>query len=62
MLGVMRCTCSGCKGTLGGSGQEVTRYICSDCGQNYQIKVWLQPIPPKVYPMENMALPVNCAR
>lgn len=46
-LGVNRCTQVGCGGHLGASGQEVTRLICDKCGQNYQLLVMLQPVPPK---------------
>ena len=53
-LGTMRCTRSGCGGTLGASGQEVTRLICIKCGQNYQLCVFLNPIEPK---KSELALP-----
>jgi hypothetical protein len=42
--GVMRCTREGCGGSLGSSGQEVTRLVCVKCGQNYQVRVALYPI------------------
>lgn len=42
--GVLRCTCEGCGGSLGSSGQEVTRLVCIKCGQNYQVRVVLHPI------------------
>jgi hypothetical protein len=46
-LGVMRCIREGCGGTLGSSGQEVTRLVCVKCNQNYRICVFLEPIGPK---------------
>jgi len=46
-FGVMRCIRIGCAGMLGASGQEVTRLVCQQCGQNYQVRVLLEPIPPK---------------
>lgn len=46
-LGCMRCILGGCGGMLGVSGQEVTRLICEKCGQNYQFRIILEPIPPK---------------
>jgi len=59
-MGTMRCTRSGCTGTLGASGQEVTRLVCAKCGQNYQLVVFLKPIPPKE--SENLLpLPVTSA-
>jgi len=48
-LGVMRCIREGCGGTLGSSGQEVTRLVCVKCGQNYRVCVFLDPIDPKKY-------------
>jgi predicted nucleic acid-binding Zn-ribbon protein len=44
-LGLMRCTA--CGGLIGSSGQEVTRLVCTKCGQNYNLVMSLQPIPPK---------------
>jgi hypothetical protein len=45
-LGVMRCIREGCGGTLGSSGQEVTRLVCTKCDQNYRVCVLLEPIDP----------------
>jgi hypothetical protein len=54
--GVNRCTSNGCHGHLGASGQEVTRLICDQCGQNYQVVIYLKPVPPKKGPilLENL--------
>lgn len=59
-LGVMRCTREGCGGTLGSSGQEVTRLICVKCGQNYRACVFLEPIDPKTYEQSLPALGGKC--
>lgn len=55
-LGVMRCTQEGCGGTLGSSGQEVTRLVCTKCSQNYRVCVFLEPVDPKVYEQSLPAL------
>lgn len=49
-FGVVRCTRPDCGGFLGASGQEVVRYVCQKCGQNYIVVVHLQPVSPKEYP------------
>ena len=59
-LGVMRCTREGCGGTLGSSGQEVTRLACVKCGQNYRVCVFLEPIDPKTYEQSLPALGGKC--
>jgi hypothetical protein len=46
-LGISRYISNGCHGYLEPSGQEVTRLICNSCGQNYNVVVYLKPIPPK---------------
>lgn len=56
-LGMMRCTRIGCRGLLGASGAEVYRMICSVCGQNYLVRLTLEPIPPK----DALQLPVGRA-
>lgn len=50
-VGMMRCTRSGCTGTLGQSGQEVYRMICPVCGQNYFVRLVLEPVEPKQAPL-----------
>jgi len=55
-LGLMRCTQSECGGTLGASGQEVTRLICQKCGQNYQMVAYLKPVDP-IAPVAARLLP-----
>jgi DNA-directed RNA polymerase subunit M/transcription elongation factor TFIIS len=45
--GMMKCLCDGCNGNIEMSGQEVTRFICSRCGQNYQLRVLLEPVSSK---------------
>lgn len=59
-LGVMRCTREGCGGTLGSSGQEVTRLVCVKCGQNYRVCVFLEPIDSKTYEQSLPALGGKC--
>lgn len=41
--GLMRCT--SCAGQLGPSGKEVYRLVCSKCGQNYFVKLTIEPVP-----------------
>jgi predicted nucleic acid-binding Zn-ribbon protein len=43
-IGLMRCI--SCSGQLGPSGQEVYRMICMKCGQNYFVRLVLEPVPP----------------
>lgn len=38
--------CSGCRGQLEPSGQEPSRFICSDCGQNFHLVMQLVPVEP----------------
>lgn len=53
-FGIVRCIRPDCGGFLGASGQEVVRYICQRCGQNYFLCVNLEPVaphnPPKILP------------
>lgn len=56
--GLMRCTQTGCKGTLGPTGQEVFRLCCALCGQNYFVRLVLEPVKPADRPL---ALPVGRA-
>lgn len=46
-VGLMRCTRTGCVGVLGQSGQEVFRMICGQCGQNYFVRLVIEPVEPK---------------
>jgi hypothetical protein len=34
-------------GVLGQSGQEVFRMICGQCGQNYFVRLVIEPVEPK---------------
>lgn len=49
-VGMMRCTRTGCAGVLGQSGQEVFRMICGQCGQNYFVRLVIEPVEPKSAP------------
>jgi len=57
--GLMRCTQTGCGGVLGQSGQEVFRMVCGFCGQNYFVRLVLEPVDPK--PASNLLPPVGRA-
>ncbi len=59
--GVMRCIREGCGGSLGSSGQEVTRLVCIECGQNYQVRVVLFPVEPDT-PELALPAPEDCAK
>lgn len=59
--GVMRCTRDGCGGSLGSSGQEVTRLVCVKCGQNYQVRVVLHPVEPDK-PESLLPAPEDCVK
>ncbi len=59
-VGMMRCTRSGCSGVLGPSGQEVFRMICGSCGQNYFVRLVVEPVEAKSTPLPNI-LPVGRA-
>jgi predicted nucleic acid-binding Zn-ribbon protein len=59
-VGMMRCTRTGCGGVLGQSGQEVFRMICGQCGQNYFVRLVLEPVEPKQNTQPNI-LPVGRA-
>lgn len=49
-VGMMRCIRTGCTGMLGPSGQEAYRLICGKCGQNYLVKLTVEPVEPKQIP------------
>jgi hypothetical protein len=57
----MRCIREGCGGSLGSSGQEVTRLVCVECGQNYQVRVVLYPVEPDK-PELSLPAPEDCAK
>lgn len=40
--------CIACSGHLGPSGQEVYRMICTKCGQNYIVRLLIDPVAPLV--------------
>lgn len=48
--GYMRCIRPECGGTLGQSGQEVYRMVCGHCGQNYFVRLVIEPVAPKETP------------
>lgn len=51
-VGMMRCIRTGCTtGMLGPSGQEPYRFICGKCGQNYFVKLTVEPVEPKQIPL-----------
>jgi hypothetical protein len=59
-VGMMRCTRTGCTtGMLGPSGQEPYRLICGQCGQNYFVKLTVEPVEPK--PTQHLLPPVSRA-
>jgi predicted nucleic acid-binding Zn-ribbon protein len=39
--------CLKCAGHLIPSGQEVYRLVCDKCGQNYFVRLTIEPVPPK---------------
>ena len=59
-IGMMRCIRKGCGGSLGSSGQEVTRLVCTECGQHYQVRVVLYPVEPDK-PELALPPPEDCA-
>ena len=59
--GVLRCIREGCGGSLGSSGQEVTRLVCVVCGQNYQVRVVLHPVEPDK-PELALPAPEDCVK
>jgi hypothetical protein len=61
VAGVMRCTREGCGGNLGSSGQEVTQLVCTKCGQNYQVRIFLCPVEVNK-PELTLPAPEDCAK